>query len=243
MKYSFFILVLFSFLMSSCVTLSSKTSLDKKKEKEEKESGEPLIYQRARKKLVDRAQNLLKEKIKQKSLQKRQKLVQLAKNLTGNTKVPSPYRNDCSGFVDYLYKQISINLLEDMYDYPPDTRASKLMYLFCEKRGFLHQKEPEPADLVFFHNTYGKNRRKITHVGIVVEKEDEDETLYIVHKISRGIVKDPMNIQHKTKHSNEKGKILNAYLRKRSFYDTQNHIPHLAGELFTSFCTVIQEEK
>ncbi|WP_339251506.1 NlpC/P60 family protein [Sporosarcina sp. FSL W8-0480] len=82
-----------------------------------------------------------------------EKVVQKAKALTG-----IPYRFggtstkgfDCSGFVQYVYKQSGKSVARDtLGQFAQSKKVS----------------EPKPGDLVFFQNTY---RKGISHVGIYV---------------------------------------------------------------------------
>lgn len=84
-------------------------------------------------------------------------------------KTPSGF--DCSGFTSHVFKENGVTL----------TGASRHQATVGKAKQL---RNAEPGDLVFF-----KNKGKVTHVSIVVDK-DEDE-LWVVHSTSsRGVVTD-----------------------------------------------------
>lgn len=84
-------------------------------------------------------------------------------------KTPSGF--DCSGFTSHVFKENGVSL----------TGASRQQATVGKAKPL---QKAEPGDLVFF-----KNKGKVTHVSIVVEKADDK--LWVVHSTSsRGVVKD-----------------------------------------------------
>ena len=84
-----------------------------------------------------------------------------------------------------------------------------LLYLFC-KDGKRLKKKPKAGDLVFFDNTWDKNRDgkindPLTHAGIVV-KVDSDSTVHFIHHTTHhGIIEDVLNLKNPSKRTDENG--------------------------------------
>jgi hypothetical protein len=65
------------------------------------------------------------------------------------------------------------------------------MFRLAYERSAIHTSSPQPGDLVFFRNTYDRNRDGklndgLTHVG-VVESVAADGTVSFVHRIHGGV--------------------------------------------------------
>lgn len=121
------------------------------------------------------------------------------------------YRFDCSGVAAGIYAKAGLRLAEDG---APSTRA---LYTLVEQKGSLHRDNPLPGDLVFFDDTWDQNgngRRDdpLSHVG-VVERVEPDGTVLFVHRIGRLIVRWRMNTARPHDRADEKGSILNHWLR------------------------------
>jgi hypothetical protein len=120
----------------------------------------------------------------------------------------------------------------------------KVIREFIQKYGTLYTgPSPGPGDLVFFSNTYDKNRdRKVndplTHVGIV-ERVDSDGTITFFHLIRNRIRRDAMNLSKPSVHKDENDKVINDYLRRRRRYD-HSGTPYLTAQLFAGFGTIVQ---
>ena len=105
-------------------------------------------------------------------------------------------------------------------------------------RGALHPGAPQPGDLVFFRETYDRNRdgRRndgLTHVGIV-ERIDEEGTVTFIHRGSKGIARSRFNPAFpRTRRKGETGAVLNDILRSAS----RGQREWLAGELFVDFAS------
>ena len=95
---------------------------------------------------------------------------------------------------------------------------------------------PSPGDVVFFDNTYDRNKNlrlddTLTHIAVVV-RVDSDETVHMVHLGGSGITDLVMNVAHPAEHRSQDGKLWNNYLRVNRKGETS---PRLTGQLFRSF--------
>ena len=150
-------------------------------------------------------------------------------SMVGKTKLQvngALYRYDCSGLVEAVYASAGLALKGNVI----------MMYEQSREQGVLHKRNPQLGDLVFFDNSYDRNKNgrrddKLTHVGIV-ESIDEDGTITVVHLGSRGVVPIYMNIQHPSVYKSPEGKVWNSFLRAPSKKDKG---PRLTGELFVGF--------
>jgi hypothetical protein len=139
--------------------------------------------------------------------------------------------DDCSGFVKLVYESEGVRLA----DLPPDASAVRAIYRKSRASGAL-LKRAEPGDLVFFRDTYDRNRDGLrndglTHVGIVESVED-DGTVVFVHRGRAGIVRAHMNLL-RPRSMRLDGKAINDVLRR----PTRTTRAYLAGELFAGFAS------
>ena len=131
-------------------------------------------------------------------------------------------RYDCSGFVLTAFGLADISL-------SGNTRS---LFDLASKEGRL-VKTPHPGDVVFFDNTYDRNKNQrlddtLTHIAIVVSV-DTDETVHMVHLGGSGITDLTMNVAHPADHKSPDGKIWNSYLRVNRKGEIS---PRLTGQLF-----------
>ncbi len=144
----------------------------------------------------------------------RERIAAAAANAVGNDPLVVGgvrYRFDCSGVAAGIYAKAGLKLAEDG---APSTRA---LYQLVDARGALHRDNPLPGDLVFFDDTWdqnsnGKRDDPLSHVG-VVERVEEDGTVLFVHRIGKLIVRWRMNTRRPHDRTDEKGAILNHWLR------------------------------
>ena len=136
------------------------------------------------------------------------------------------YRFDCSGFVLAVYAQ-SGQLIEG------NTRS-----LFAQSKSSktLFKTRPLPGDVVFFDNTYDRNRNRklddeLTHIGIVTSVS-EDDTVAMMHLGGSGVTAITMNLTHPNEHRSPEGVLWNSYLRVNK---SGENSPRLAGQLFVSY--------
>lgn len=144
--------------------------------------------------------------------------------------------NDCSGFVRVAYSQAGINLVRD--GFLAGENAVSGIFRLAEKLGAVHHRVPRPGDLVFFRETYDRNRDGkrndgMTHIG-VVEQVEKDGTVTFIHRGGKGVSRSRMNLAHPTvfREGND-GPVLNDYLRPRS----KRERAYLTGELFVAYAS------
>ena len=141
------------------------------------------------------------------------------------------YRYDCSGLVEAIYARAG----------RPVAGSTRELYERSIDLGVTHRnKRPSPGDLAFFDDTYDRNGNgrlddDLSHVA-VVESVDDDGTITMVHKGSKGVVRLYMNLHTPDVHS-EDGEILNSYLRAQRQKDPRG-TEYLAGELWRGFSSL-----
>jgi len=133
-------------------------------------------------------------------------------------------RWDCSGFVCASYKKAG---------HPLRGNTASMQDMAKDAGLFHKRKRPMPGDVVFFHNTYDRNRNGKrddlwSHVAIV-ESVDSDGTIHMVHKGGRGVNRLSMNLKRPHQVKDADGKRLNSYLSNHKYG------PKLAGELWSGF--------
>lgn len=173
-------------------------------------NGNEASYQRL---LYDEAGNLQDEEIRYnqswESTEILNNVIKTAESLSGahsrlniNGQI---YRNDCSGFITGLFDSQGINLLKDqsLVEDSIEGGLASVIYLICQRNGWIHQDNPLPGDLVFFDNTYDRNRNgaqddSLTHIGIV-QSIDPDGTVWFYHNLNRrvGVVLHRMHLADK----------------------------------------------
>lgn len=172
---------------------------------------------------------------------KRRNVVQFARSVIGKRVISESgktYPNNCMGVVLYSYSKVGIN-----FSYDNLLSDVESLYEYVLTHGKIFKKRlPNPGDIVFFHNTYDKNRDgrfndKLTHVGII-EKIDEDGTIWFIHRTSKGIIRDALNLYKSNVYTDEKGKLYNSYIRQKKANDRKN-TKYLAGQLFAGFGTIL----
>jgi peptidoglycan DL-endopeptidase CwlO len=148
---------------------------------------------------------------------------------------------DCAGFVEALFARAGVNLLSEAR---PGDGGVLAFSRYVKRHGRWHtRKLPTAGDLVFFHNSYDRDRNGklddlFTHVGIVDEVR-ADGTSQIIHSTNHGIVREPMNLLRPHELRDERGQLINAPLRRKLPREPA-HTPHLMSELFAGFGTVVQ---
>lgn len=149
-------------------------------------------------------------------------LVGLSKLVNVSREVP----DDCTGLVRVAYYAAGVDLTAG------GTRRGEngvgAIWRLAEAAGATHLETPAPGDLVFFVETYDRNRDGKrndgrTHIG-VVESVDAEGTVYFVHRATKGVTRSQLNRE-------QPGRPWNSVLRpakgKHRAYDT--------GELFAGF--------
>lgn len=171
----------------------------------------------------------------------RSKLVETARSLVGHRQVVLEgrrYSDDCAGLVQGVFAQVGFDLREEAQ---AGDNAVTAIYRFAANRGRLYEGgRPLPGDLVFFRETYdlnadGRENDGLTHVG-VVEAVEADQTVLVIHRVHRGVVRYRMNLARKSDHVDPAtGKTLNDYLRAAGARGKGL----LTAELFSSYATLL----
>ncbi len=137
--------------------------------------------------------------------------------------------DDCTGLVRIATEPEGVVLFDD------NARVSDngvtAIWRRARAKNALHKRKPRPGDLVFFHETYDRNRdgRRndgLTHIA-VVEKVAPDGTVTFVHRGGKGIARSRMNLKapRDRKH--------NDYLRAAG----GKMRAYLTGELFSAYAS------
>lgn len=142
--------------------------------------------------------------------------------------------DDCTGLVRLAYAGAGIHLMDGSGGLQGDNGVM-LLYRRARSLGALRSR-PTLGDIVFFRETYDRNRDGLrndglTHVGIV-EQVGPGGELTIVHRGSKGVARTHMNLKRPTLHREKRGgEVVNDYLRTASGAQRA----YLTGELFAGF--------
>lgn len=166
----------------------------------------------------------------------RQNLVTHAQNALGQSQIKvgkKSFRADCSGSIRAFFAQSRIKLGGVLKT--KDDNDVKAIYRYVRKYGKVLKSDPEPGDLVFFHNTYDRNRNgrmdnALTHIGLV--EKVENRTVYFIHHLGQSIIRSRMNLfSPKDAVDPKSGQRINHILR-----NAQGGFPaYSAAELFAGF--------
>ncbi len=152
-------------------------------------------------------------------------------------RVSHSVNDDCSGLANLAYRRRGLSLMPERT--LPGENGVAAIYRKARSLDSLHSK-PRPGDLVFFRETYDRNRdgRRndgLTHIG-VVERVERDGTVTFVHRAGGGVKRSKLHLHQPALRRDAKGRVLNDYLRRT---EKTSH-PRLAGELLAGFATVDQ---
>jgi hypothetical protein len=118
-------------------------------------------------------------------------------------------------------------------------------YRYARAKGRVYTRgTPRPGDLVFFRETYDRNRdgRRndgLTHVALV-DKVEPNGTVVVIHRVKRGVVRYRMNLARPDlKKDPRTGAVLNDMLRAPGAGKT----PVLTGQLFAAYGSVLPEPR
>lgn len=175
-----------------------------------------------------------------------QKLLTYIPKTVGLTEFPKvnnkKYNGDCSGFIAFLFHVAGLNLLK-LYG-KGDSGVSAIWDGLSDYGFILDHDDLLPGDIVFFDNTYDKNKNglwddKFSHIG-VVESIDENNTVTYVHYGGKGVVRAKMNLYYPTKYTiTENGQQyrVNDLLRNSSKKGVNPK--YLAGSLFKGAARIV----
>lgn len=144
----------------------------------------------------------------------------------------NPVRFDCSGYVIAVYGTVGISIsgnTKSLYEQAVEEQVLKQIGL------------PKPGDVVFFDNSYDRNKNRrlddyLTHIAIVTGVTS-DGTITMMHLGGSGITDLVMNLQHPNDHRSPEGTLWNSYLRINKKGEQS---PRLTGQLFNSYATLAE---
>lgn len=170
----------------------------------------------------------------------RETAVEAARSLVGASRIAVGERrfgDDCTGLVRAAYAQVGVDLMGE--GLAGDSGVTAIQR-YAGRHGRLYQAgRPLPGDLVFFRETYDRNRDGrlndgLTHVGLVDDVE-ADGTVVIIHRVARGVVRYRMNLGHPDQPASPQGRRWNDWLRSE-----QPGAPaQLTGQLFAGYATLL----
>jgi probable lipoprotein NlpC len=147
------------------------------------------------------------------------------------------FGSDCSGFVEAVYAAEGLALRTLAQRAAPAERSGVVGTLEASRAfgAVFDDAWPAPGDLVFWHDTYDRNRNgkaddRLTHVGIV--EYVEDGTVYFLHRGGKGVARGAMTLDRADEARDADGRALNSTLRARSHPVKRGG---LAGLLFAGF--------
>ncbi len=165
----------------------------------------------------------------------REEVVAAARAQLGKTRIhvgSKKYSDDCSGLVRAVFDQAGVDLFKNARRGDNGVTA---IYRFAEANGRIYTGgRPVAGDLVFFHDTYDRRKGGLTHVALVEQVQD-DQTVWIIHRVRRGVVRYRMNLLRPDVRFDKSGRVVNDYLRLASAKDKEV----LTAQLFSAYATVL----
>jgi hypothetical protein len=142
-------------------------------------------------------------------------------------------RDDCSGLARLAYERAGIRLPE--VELVAGENLVTTLWRAALRARAQRQRTAGPGDLVFFRETYDRDRDGarddgLTHVG-VVEKVERNGTVVFIHRGGSGVVRSRLNRLRPSDRADAHGKVLNDYVRRSD----GTNAPRLAGELFAGY--------
>jgi len=160
----------------------------------------------------------------------REQVVKRAASAVGAPKLSRITRevsDDCTGFARWAYRATGEDLVAG--------NAATMRALAARARAIRRGGRPRPGDLVFFRETYDRDRDRrrddgITHVG-VVQRVEKDGTVVFAHRAGSGVKESRMNLRFPSRTRAPDGRVLNDYIRR----GTAKRRGKLTGEQFAGY--------
>ncbi len=169
-------------------------------------------------------------------LARREELVTAARRYVGLRslrKVTRRVPDDCSGFVRLVYRRVGH---EPQLSFARrGENATTALWREAEAAGLTHREQPAPGDLVFFRETYDRNRDGkrndgLTHVGLV-EAVAHGGVVTFIHRGSKGVVRARLDPARPRLRHDERGEVVNDFIRAPD----RTRGPRLTGALFAGY--------
>ena len=150
------------------------------------------------------------------------------------------FKPDCSGFVEAVYQAEGIPLARLLARVSPrETSSAAAAYQAVKTYGVVFGgggEWPAPGDLIFFHDTYDRDRDgraddPFTHVGVV--EHVSGGTVVFLHRGAKGVVRAAMNQAHPDQEVGPDGLRMNSPIRDRRPPLRAGRT--LAGQLFAGY--------
>jgi cell wall-associated NlpC family hydrolase len=174
----------------------------------------------------------------------RETVLATARMLVGKSQVKvagRPYPADCTGLVEAAYAQGGVSLRGSG---KAGDNGVTALYRYAQTHGRVYSRgTPMPGDLVFFRETYDRNRDGrsndgLTHVGIV-DQVGADGTVTVIHRVKRGVVAYRMNLSKPRVARDPRTKqVINDTLRAPG----PGKAFALTGQLFVAYASVLPEK-
>lgn len=163
----------------------------------------------------------------------RERVVQRAASALGEPRLSGITRDvtdDCTGFVRWVYRASGEDLVEG--------NVASVLEIASRARAVRRGGRPLPGDLVFFRETYDRNRDRrrddgVTHVG-VVERVEADGTVVFAHRANSGVKESRLNLRFPSVAKASDGRVLNDYIRRAS----GKQRGRLTGEQFAGYASL-----
>jgi probable lipoprotein NlpC len=175
----------------------------------------------------------------------RARLAARAASLVGHTQTfqvgSETFRADCSGFVEAVYAAEGIPLRRlAAQAAPAETSGVAALHHAARTNGLVFGgggEWPAPGDLVFFHDTYDRNRDgraddPFTHIGIV-EYVSRDGTVVFVHRAGTGVARGALTTDRPELAKDAGGTLRNSAMRDKRPPVRAGEV--LAGQLFAGY--------
>lgn len=179
-------------------------------------------------------------------------VVKIAQSSIGLKSVPTigehRFTHDCIGFVQYVYYKAGLDLKKA---YGNGINGVEALYNGLSQYQFVYEsKVALPGDLIFFDNTYDKNKNQawddpLSHIGIV-EKIEKHGTISYIHFSNEGVTRYKINLYYPNTYAfrqkNGKLLVINSYLRKNNSEGyPKNH--YISSFFFRSFAHINVKNK
>lgn len=145
------------------------------------------------------------------------------------------FKFDCSGFIAAVYWASNIAVFEKQA--VMDSGGVKIIHATLSKyKKVYNETLPNAGDIIMFDRTTSDSK-KLTHAGIVINIDKEDNTITYIHSsTSKGLILGYMNLKYPNM-AKKDGKRINSYLKRGGGVNA------LASQCFNSYGTILDIPK